>query len=130
MTTKERGDKKKILCLNDDPDIIAALTEVLQGEGYDVECRATRSPDDVVSVMPDLLMIDCPPGGERDVLNFLQLVRLKRETSKIPIILGSSSMRHIEPAMLLDQGIHVLLRPFDVDKLLRLVREILAHQPS
>jgi CheY-like chemotaxis protein len=120
--------KYKILVLDDDPDIIAALTEVLEGEGYDVECRATRSPADVRAVMPDVLMIDCPPGDEKEVLNFLQLVRLRRETAKIPIILGSSSMRHIEPEMLLDQGIHVLLRPFDVDKLLRLMKEATSHR--
>jgi DNA-binding response OmpR family regulator len=124
----ERGTRAKILCLDDDPDIIMALTEVLEGEGYDVECRATRDPADVRAVLPDLLMIDCPPGHEREVLNFLQLVRLRRETAKIPVILGTSSMRHIEPAMLLDEGIHVLLRPFDIDKFLRLVREILTHR--
>lgn len=127
MNDKKTKKKHRILVLNDDPDIIMALTEVLEGEGYEVECRAQRSPEDVLAVMPDVLMIDCPPADEKPVLNFIQLVRLRRETAKVPIILGSSSMRHLEPEMLLDQGIHVLLRPFDIDKFLRLVKEIVAH---
>jgi CheY-like chemotaxis protein len=119
--------KSKILVLNDDPDMIMALTEVLENEGYAVECRATRNPGDVLEVMPEVLMVDCPPGADREVLNFLQLVRLRRETSKIPIILGTSSMRFIEPQMLLDQRIHVLLRPFDIDTFLNLVKEVVEH---
>ena len=120
-----------VLVLNDDPDVVEALAAVLESDGYRVERRATRSVKDVLVVKPDLIMIDCPPGGEREVLNFMQLVRLDRTIAKIPVILGTSSLRHIEREILQGQSIQVLIRPFDVDSMLEVVREMLAtSRPS
>jgi two-component system, chemotaxis family, chemotaxis protein CheY len=117
--------KPKILVLNDDPDLVEAMKAVLMDEGYDVESRVNRSVEDVEEVMPQLVLIDCPPDGFNMVLTFMQRLRLNKKTAPIPILLGISSLKHVEPAVLRDQRIQVLVRPFELDDLINCVSELL-----
>ena len=112
-----------LLVLNDDPDLVEAMKDVLVEEKYRVETRATRDVADVENVMPDLLLVDCPPGGDGAVLTFIQRLRLKKSTAHIPIILGISTLKNLEPNILRDRRIQVLVRPFELDELINSVSE-------
>ncbi len=73
----------KILVLNDDPDLVHALGAVLEDAGYEVHVRQTRTLDDVIATKPDLVHIDCPPGATKELLNFVQRLRLDKESVSI-----------------------------------------------
>lgn len=115
----------KVLVLDDDPDLVQAIGEVLRGEGHEVITRVARSVDDVVSIKPDLVHVDCPPTASNEVLNFVQRLRMNRDVASIPIIIGASSLKDFEPEKLREQMIHVLLRPFEIDDLVSTVEELI-----
>jgi len=121
-TSKNKG---RILILDDDPDLVEALSGVLEEQGFEVHRRGTRSVGDVVAVDPELVMIDCPPGAKGEVLKFVQQMRLRREIQHVPIVLGVTSQRLLEPAILRERAIHVLVRPFSIDELLAAVSHLL-----
>ena len=64
------SDKKKILAVDDDPDVLALLSQRLEKEGFAVV--VTAEPDEVVTLVkserPDLIICDIDmgtkPGGE------------------------------------------------------------------
>lgn len=116
----------KILVLNDDPDVVEALGAALGEEGYAVELRAQHDIDDVIAVAPDVILIDCPPGAMKSILNFVQRLRLNRATASIPLLIGVTSVKLLEPDTLRNQMIHILVRPFELDDLLETVRELVA----
>ncbi len=115
----------KILLLDDDPDLVDAFRDLLAEAGYVVETKLERVFADVLSAGPDLLMIDAPPGDEGKTLNFVQRLRLRPETTKLPIILVTTNLRYVEPAILRSQRIHVMVKPFELDDLLSSVAKML-----
>lgn len=118
--------KKKLLIVNDDPDLVLAMKTVLEDAGYEVVASAHRFLDEVVRVRPDLLLVDVPPYEEKEGVNFIQLVRLHKDVSALPILLGTTSLKHLEPELLRDKMIFVLVRPFEVPELLKAIDELLA----
>ena len=123
-------EKKRVLILDDDPDLIEALAGILADEGLEVHRRATRSVADVMALKPDLVMIDCPPGAKAEVLKFVQQMRLNREIAGIPILLGLTSTKLIEPDLLRERSIEVLVRPFSIEELVSSVSHLLDVRQS
>jgi DNA-binding response OmpR family regulator len=117
--------KQRIFIVNDDADVVEAIREVLTDAGYAVDGSATRDVGEVVAAAPDLLLVDSPPGEEKYVLNFIQRLRLHRTTATLPILLGTTSLRPVEPELLRERMILVLVRPFDIEDLLAAVRDLL-----
>ena len=57
----------------------------------------------------------------------VQLLRMNPKTARIPIIVSTAAtreVRDIEPEMM-SKGIRLLPKPFDIDELLEMVRQIL-----
>ena len=71
------ADKRKVLILNDDPELVA-------------------------------LMMTIPA------------------TMHTPVLLASSSLRHLEPDLLRDKAILVLVRPYDADEMLLAIERMLS----
>lgn len=117
--------RSRILVLNDDPDLVEALAAVLEEQDYEVHRRGTRDVRDVMHVKPDIVLIDCPPGAKNEVLKFVQQCRLRREIEHIPILLGVTSRKLLEPDLLRERAIEVLVRPFSIDELLASVSHLL-----
>ena len=117
--------KKRVLILDDDPDLVEAIAGVLEDEGLEIHRRAMRSMHDVVALRPDLLMIDCPPGAKAEVLKFVQQIRLRREIAQIPILLGVTTTRLLQPEVLRERSVDVLIRPFSIEQLLASVNNLL-----
>lgn len=123
-----QNDNPAVLVVDDDPDILAALHDLLEHEGYQVTCastcggalaEATASPYDAV-----LLDIGLPDGDGLSVLDLL-----KEQHPSLPVIIltafGSPEYR----ARSLSHGAFSCVnKPYDQDALRGLLRlAIRAH---
>ena len=114
--------------VEDDVDLRAALRFALEDEGYAVESagdgldalqRARRARPDLV-----ILDLNMPRMGG---LDFLYAWRMGGETFGAPVIVITAESRALRPR---DLGVEAVFpKPFDVDELLRHVKELLATPP-
>lgn len=117
-------DGGKVLVIDDDPDLVVAIAAVLEHAGMETETRQVRSVDDVAACAPDVVYVDCPPGHTREIINFVQLLRLDGRTARTPVLISVSSRRYLEPALLRAQLIHVIVKPYAAEDLVLGVREL------
>lgn len=110
-----------IVIAEDDDDIRAVLTEVLEGEGYRVldAPDGTAALDLVERAQPDLLLTDNMMPGLHGVDLIARLYA--REGQDLPVILLSAAPLGHVPA-----PAHFMRKPFDLTQLLGLVRHLLA----
>jgi CheY-like chemotaxis protein len=120
---------KTILAVNDDPAILSLFDELLSDEGYHVILdQFSRTTMDILNdirrILPDLVIMDFIIGAEGSGWQLLQAVRMDRSTRQIPIIVCTGAARQIaELSAHLDQmKVWVVLKPFDIDHLLEIVR--------
>lgn len=117
-----------LLIVEDDPTLLAGMTELLTMKGYQVrgadsgltalEAIEARPPELIIS---DVLM----PGMKGTEL--LETVRRQPDWAGIPFVFVSASttpvVRHELAAT---PGVTFLLKPFDIDRLFQVVAEALA----
>lgn len=118
-----------IYVLNDEQVLLDVIRDLLEDEGYRVttdtfadQLIAAQHRRMLVDV-PDLIVLDFLVGGEPIGWQFLQLLRLSPETAGIPVILCTAARGVVEEieAHLREMHVHVILKPFDIDDLLRAV---------
>jgi DNA-binding response OmpR family regulator len=84
-------DNPKILIIEDDVDLVAALKRILESKGYNV--AAAYDPDDgkvrLKAENPDLIILDVMFGsrGESKGFDFAQNVRLDKDYSSVPVLM-------------------------------------------
>ena len=126
---------KRILVVNDTQEILELFHEILHVEGgYEVElCSVAPSIIDTVrDVNPDLVISDHVFGEEKIGWQFIQRLKMNRETADIPIIVCSGAIKELKEmeGYLVSKNIGVLYKPFDVDDLLNLVQTKLENPDS
>src|SRR6266702_2647270 len=115
---------KKILIMDDDPTIADLLTEALADEGYEtyMTTQSLRFYDAVREHQPDLILLDLmmPYLDGRDEL---QLMAMGVE-QQIPVIVVTAFLgAGNEEAEFRKAGVvHIVYKPFDLDKLVDLVK--------
>lgn len=113
---------KKILVINDTQEILQLFADILIGEGYEVALHSysTRDIELVRKVSPDLIISDHPPTDEKQAWQFLQKLKMTRETARIPVVLCTTNSKTIieGEGHLAAKGVIVVLKPFDIDDLL------------
>jgi CheY-like chemotaxis protein len=119
---------KRILVVNDTQEILELFHEILHVEGgYEVElCSIAPQIVNVVQeVNPDLIISDHVFGEEKTGWQFIQRLKMSRETAEIPIIVCSGAVKELKEleGYLVSKNIGVLYKPFDVDDLLTLVQQ-------
>jgi len=121
------GQKKKILIVDDERDIIKALMIRLQGAGYDVVTAFDGAQGVFMAhkEKPDLIILDIRmPAGN----GFSVAQRLKRSTHTftIPVIFltGSPDKGSEEKAMALGARFYIK-KPYDPEELLDAIRRAL-----
>jgi DNA-binding response OmpR family regulator len=83
---------KKILIVEDDPDILDILSYILEAEGYDVvQSEDGKACEHLAEILPDLILMDIrlkEPGQNGDMI----CLRLKSAsaTSCFPVVLLSA----------------------------------------
>ena len=115
---------KKILIMDDEPTIADLLTEALADAGYEtyMTTQSLRFYDAVREHQPDLVLLDImmPYLDGRDELK-LMTMGIDRQIPAIVVtaFLGAAN----EEQELREAGVvHIVYKPFDLDKLVELVR--------
>lgn len=111
----------KILVVDDEPQILRALTTNLRVRGYDVESAATG--EDAVhlaaTVHPDLLIVDLGLPG----ISGIEVIEAVRSWSSAPIIVLSVRDAERSKVQALDAGADdYITKPFGIEELLARVR--------
>jgi DNA-binding response OmpR family regulator len=124
---------KRILLVDDDPEIIESLRTILEGKGHQV--LVARDGNQGLALaereMPDLLILDMMMPKKS---GFLVLERLKgkdSKTRKIPTIMitANEGGRHRAYAEML--GVDEYIRkPFAIDKLMASVDRLIETEPA
>ncbi len=123
MSTKT--EQRRILVINDTPDVVALFHDILSDEGYHVvgdvfPINPTAKLAEIKAERPHLVILDLIIGGEPLGFQFLQMLKMDRATHQIPVILCTAAHRLAAEmeAHLLEMGVVVVLKPFDLDALL------------
>jgi DNA-binding response OmpR family regulator len=118
---------KRILCIDDEEDILACIEFILEDEGYTV--RAELSPEQLFFIIrdfkPDLILLDinlCEFNG----LQVCKDLSENAETRNIPVIMVSSDDRVFKAQQY--GAIDFILKPFNINHLTRTVNKHLKDQ--
>ncbi len=119
-----------MLVVDDDPDILEALSEILEAEGFDIRrARNGREALDRLEPHPPRLILLDLMMPVMDGWEFAQNLR-KREggVSRIPIIVLSAD-RNVSSKATEIGAVGHLAKPFELNDLLEMVRRALNVQP-
>ncbi len=85
-------DKKKILIIDDDPDITEAMTVVLETQNYDVSgvLNGTDAAKQIEQSPPDLIILDVMMDTPREGFVFSRQIKNDPDTKDIPILMITS----------------------------------------
>lgn len=131
---------KKILVVDDDRDLVASLSQVLKGNGYDVAV-AHNGADGLRALLaerPDLVVLDVMMETDTAGFEAADVIRSRRETSRykefrdIPIIILTAIDQVTNSRFSMDQTDSFLpgkndfmTKPVDLDELLARVARAL-----
>ena len=122
-----KSGRQRALVVNDTQEILELFEEILEGMGFEVVLMsyAPRELDRVREVKPDLVILDFLMG-DRELLGWqlLQKLKMDRRTDSIPIIVCTAAVKAVEEQQgyLTEQGVVVVLKPFNVDQLEEAIR--------
>jgi CheY-like chemotaxis protein len=124
--------KKHILVINDTVAILEFFTTLLEEEGYRVSTdgfsiEMTEMLSRIKEDKPDLIVLDFVILDEGKGWQFLQLLKMDRETRDIPVIVCTAAAKMVEELQvhLDDLAVSVVLKPFDIDDLLAKIELVL-----
>lgn len=126
-------EKKKILLVDDDPDLILAFEAILISRGYNVATALSKNEglDKQKSFQPDLAILDVMMDDEHDGFDLAR--QLKQEIPELPVIMltGISEVTGInfraaaaDPEWL--PADEYLDKPVDPDELVNVIEELLS----
>jgi DNA-binding response OmpR family regulator len=116
---REHSPTRSILVVDDDPDIVTALSLLLTGEGYAVRTAPDGNSAMIAALKEPFDLIICDlsmPFIDGRML----IERPRREGVQTPAVLMSAADR----IQSLD-GVQFVAKPFDIDRLLTLVERLL-----
>jgi DNA-binding response OmpR family regulator len=125
MNTQSRP--KKLLVVDDEPDILEFLQIILEEEGYAV---ITSDKGEFLEQLhngglPDLILVDVLLSG-KDGREIVKLLKSQEETKHIPVIMFSAHPSAEETAR--EAGAEdFVAKPFEIDLLLSRIASHLSH---
>lgn len=128
--SKTERERKRVLVVNDTQEILELFDAILGAMGLETVLMsyAPRELDRIRQVAPDLIILDFLMG-DREPLGWqlLQKLKMDRSTDAIPIVVCTGAVRaaHEQQGYLTEQGVTVVLKPFNVDQLEEAVRSAL-----
>lgn len=119
--------------VNDTPDFLDLVHDILEGERYDT-VLIDGDRDDALQLIrdshPDLLMIDLRMGSEGlSGWNIAQEIRADDEFIGLPVLVCSAdleAMRELEAILRGTMHVATLTKPFAVDELVQAIDRLLA----
>lgn len=119
-----------ILVVDDEEDLRRLLTESLAREGFQV--AAARSGREALVLVeqapPDLIILDLVMP-EMDGIETLRRIRERGVTAKVVVLTAYGTAQQVREAMALDVR-EFIGKPFDMDRLIRIVAEELEGRPQ
>ncbi|MCU0491092.1 MAG: response regulator [Chloroflexaceae bacterium] len=120
--------KKRITVVNDYPDFLDLIVEMLTDEGYEVTAfpKHQGAFEQIKESQPDIVICDLVFGNEIHGMALLDMLYLEPKTRAIPVILctaATDKLREITPS-LAAKGIRWLEKPFSIESLLDLLELI------
>ena len=119
---------KKILVVDDKPEVVELVTATLEGEGYQIICAfdGREALEKIGKEKPDLVLLDIIMPT-MDGLEVLAKVKNDRQTKGIPIIMLTAKGQKLDK----DKGIRLgaedyIIKPFSPSHLLTKIEEIMA----
>ena len=125
------SDQKKILVIDDDPDIVLYLSTLLQDNGYATVTAANGQEgiDQVRAERPDIILLDITMP-EKSGVRFYRDVRENDELKSIPVIMVTGVMEEFKKFIHTRRQVPppdgYVQKPVNNDELLKLVAEVLA----
>lgn len=113
-----------VLIVEDDPDILSSLAEVLREEQFEVDTAANgyQALSRLESHMPDLILLDLMMPL-MDGWKFLEVARQRFPAMRAPVVLLSAVHGLTEEAHRL--GVDAFLpKPFDLEDVARIAHEL------
>ncbi len=119
----------RVLVVEDDPDILSSLAEVIREDGYEVETAANgyQALEHLSAQMPDLIFLDLMMPG-MDGCRFLEEAHHRFPEMQVPVVLLSAASGLSEKAARL--GIRRYLpKPFELENVTQIAHEYCPHIP-
>lgn len=113
---------KRILSIEDDPDILAILEIIFEDEGFVlIPNRTGMTVEEIALLNPDLILLDVRISGfEKTGPQLCQELKAYPKTKHLPIILVSAE-RDLQQLALECQADSYVNKPFDINGLVELV---------
>ncbi|MDW7711900.1 MAG: response regulator [Deferrisomatales bacterium] len=119
--------RKKILAVDDEPNILLSLEYILEQEGYDV--HVARDGEEALEVAervrPDLILLDVAMP-RRDGYEVCRLLRQREDLTGVRVLMLTAKGQPLERKKGLEVGADVYVtKPFSADDLLQKIRAAL-----
>ncbi len=122
---------KRIVVINDDTTFLTLMQELLTDYGYEAHiCKeGTESHETVRAIDPDCMILDIRLDSPETGWLVLEVLKLDPLLTKKPVIICSADIALIQERMayLKSKGCEVLFKPFDLDDLLGLLRQLIGE---
>jgi DNA-binding response OmpR family regulator len=120
----------RIVVIDDAPEIVEFYEELLTDEGYDVIATFTGPPNDPQVIgqhRPDIVILDWLFGREAVGMRILDMLKAYPPTANTPIIVCTAAHQEITEVegVLKQRGVRVLHKPFAIDDLVAMIRQVL-----
>jgi CheY-like chemotaxis protein len=130
--TQTFSSPRHILALNDAQEVLDLFRDLLEEEGYRVTTRSyiDRDLNEIKFIKPDLIILDYMWSGNDAGWSLLQMLRMDRATKEIPIVLCTGAVSQVQQleSHLAGMGVRVVLKPFDLDQLLKAISDALRSE--
>jgi len=113
---------KRVLVVNDTQEILELFDDLLGELGFEVLLMgfAPRELQRVRDAKPDLIVLDLIFGaGETLGWQLLQKIKMDRSLERIPVVVCTAALKTVSEleGYLTEQGVVVVIKPFNVDQL-------------
>jgi DNA-binding response OmpR family regulator len=119
--------KKKILAVDDEPNILLSIEFILEQEGYDVHtaCDGEEAMEMAEKVEPDLVLLDIAMP-KKDGYEVCTLLRKHEKLASVKVIMLTAKGQSLDKKKGLDVGADAYLtKPFGADELLQTIESAL-----
>ena len=121
---------KKILIVDDEPDILDMIESLLDSEGYEVlKAGGGAAALEKLAEKPDLVLLDIMMP-DMDGHSVLAAIRQRDGAADLPVIMVTARNDVVDIGGALDQNVNgFVVKPFDVEHLLRIIKGALGMNP-
>jgi DNA-binding response OmpR family regulator len=117
---------RRVLVIEDEPNIVAAISFILERDGWDVRChdQGADAMEVVRATAPDLLILDVMLPG-RNGYDILKALRAEPGTAELPVLMLTARGQTADRAMAETYGASgFIAKPFSNAEVLASVRDL------